>query len=167
MKGAGTELRVRWASGHEEWAKESNVRKDANDLVEEFYSKKVAAENNKKEKGDGKPRAEQAPRVKKCSREHSKFELGTQYKEEPNAKYFDEKQQLHETNCLACHVPMVAKGVSEKGVQFKPTAKKPAYACLGRENDGCLVVVCGNCFFNQASGTVGVASRRATKRKRA
>ena len=99
-----------------------------------------------------RPRVEAVPVVKACSREHSSYELGISYKDETNPAYFDEGQQLHKAKCLGCNVTIVPKGTNVKGLVFKPTTKKPAYMCTGREHCGCLVVVCGDCFFNVASG---------------
>ena len=129
--------------------------------MEEFDAK---IEADKENKVINKPRVEKAPVVKECSAKHSSYELGVLYKEEPNSKYFDKEQQLHNTKCYGCKVMMVPTGATTKGVQFRATTKRPAFACLGRTSCGCRVVVCFDCFFGV--GTNGETDETAAGKKR-
>ena len=78
---------------------------------------------------------------KKCMIDHDIYEIGTTYKEETNAQYWNEGESLFGVNCNVCKQ-------SFQSSKIKPSCTKPAYVCINRccNDIYCKTTICHECF---------------------
>ena len=94
----------------------------------------------------------------RCKIDHDKYEIGTSYKEETNARYWNEGESLFGVKCNVCKQ-------SFQSSKKKPSSTKPAYVCINRccNDIYCKTTVCHECFRKKQLEAINEDSKKTQR----